>query len=97
MGYDVAVMAVFTIIALGDNTEALDARIPAAFPNEHLFLAKGRWLVVGDGIAKDISEKVGTSTTVGLFTVFAISGYFGWAPNTVWEWLALKSLTVKHG
>ena len=98
MRYDVAVMAVFAIISLGENAEALDAKIKESFPAENFFfLAGGRWLVVGDGIAKDISDRLGTSAIVGLFAVFAVSGYFGWAPNTVWEWLALKSVTVKHG
>jgi hypothetical protein len=98
MGYDVPSMAVFTVLSLSDNPATLDARVKEQFPNDHLSLAPGRWVVAADGIvAKDVADKLGNGTTLGLFTVFAISGYYGWATNTLWEWLALKSNPAKHG
>jgi hypothetical protein len=95
--YDVATMPVFAVVSLSDSNETLNTRVKEQFPNDHYVLASGRWLVAGEGIAKEISDKLGTAASVGtLFAVFAIGGYFGWAPNTVWEWMALKTLPIKR-
>jgi hypothetical protein len=89
-------MAVFAILSLLDSQEtreALGAKIKDVYPNDHFVLAPGRWMVRGDGIAKEVSDKLGvTAGAFGHAIVFSVSGYFGWANNTVWEWLALKSM-----
>lgn len=100
MRYDVAVMTVFVIISLIDSPESrepLEAKIKTLYPNDHFVIAPGRWLVAGDGIAKEVSDSLGiTAGVFGHAVVFAISGYFGWAAPPMWEWIALKSIPVKR-
>jgi hypothetical protein len=98
MGYDVGGMAVFAVLSLierQEGHEALDAAIKSTYPNDHFPLAPGGWLLRSDGNAKEVSEKLGImGGTLGNAVVFGVSGYFGLANNTVWEWLALKSTLV---
>jgi hypothetical protein len=97
MSYDVAVMTVFVIISLSDNPQLLEVKLKEQYPNDHFVLAPGRWLVAAEGIAKTVSDKlVGLGNpTFGMFVVFALSGYYGFAYNAIWEWIALKSVAAK--
>lgn len=61
------------------------------FPNAHLTIAPGQWLVFGPGTAKEISDQLGItaeSPTINNGIVLAISGYYGRASNNIWEWIA---------
>jgi len=90
-------MAVFTVLSLSQVAPPiLETKIKAVYPNDHFPLGPGKWLVVSDGIAKNVSDKLGLADgTAGIVAVFAISGYYGFAPNSIWEWLAQK-FTVKN-
>ena len=83
-------MAVFTVIAPKPNPQ-IEPKLVEKFPGEHIKISEGVWLVSGSGIAKDISDKLGFSdSSTGEGIVFATAGYFGYASNAIWEWIALK-------
>ena len=90
-------MSVFVVLSPGPNP-ALEAAIQEKFPADFMTVGAGQWLVAGDGIAKEVSDKLGITTgAVGTGIVVSVSGYFGFANNAIWEWLALKlSSGVKH-
>lgn len=90
-------MSVFVVFSPGPNP-ALEATIQEKFVDDYMVVSEGQWLVAGDGIAKDISDKLGISTgAVGNAIVVTVGGYFGYANNVIWEWLALKlSVGLKH-
>jgi hypothetical protein len=80
----------FAILAPPDNL-VIGARIAAEFPANFLQLWPGQWIIVASGTAKEISDVLGISEgKSGVAIVFAISGYFGWAANPTWEWIAAK-------
>lgn len=82
-------MPIFTVIAT-EAPEPVKAALKSALL-DHIEVAQNVWLVAGNGIAKDISDQLGiTQGQNGTGFVFAISGYYGYASNAVWEWLALK-------
>jgi hypothetical protein len=75
--------------------ERLGAAIKAAFPENFLQMAeRGQWIVVGEGTAREISNKIGITgvepTEIGTSIVFSVSGYFGRASSEIWEWIAVK-------
>ncbi|HCC56667.1 MAG TPA: hypothetical protein DEQ47_05295 [Solibacterales bacterium] len=83
-------MSVFVVLSPGPNP-VLESTIHEKFADDYMLVSEGQWLVAGDGIAKDISDKLGiTAGTAGHAIVITIGGYFGYANNAVWEWLALK-------
>ena len=71
-----------------------DLRLASAvltkFPNAFIQIAPGQWLVSEKGkTAQQISDQLGLSDgSIGSGIVFAISGYYGRAPNNIWEWIA---------
>jgi hypothetical protein len=60
------------------------------FQNAFMQIAPGQWLVSAKATtAQQISDQLGiTDGTNGSGIVFAISGYYGRAPNNIWEWIA---------
>src|SRR5882724_7895338 len=62
----------------------LATAIRREFPNDHLVLASGQWLIAFDGTAQDLYAKLtGSVTTNVLGTMFVASifGYWGYAPS----------------
>ena len=83
-------MAIFTVVATGDIAK-LAAAIRQEFPEDHLAVSPDVWLIAAGGIAKDVSDRLGiTEGQNGTGIVFAMSGYYGFASNAIWEWLTLK-------
>jgi hypothetical protein len=80
---------VFVVLSQMTADLRLSQAIQSKFPNKSLSLGPGQWLLAGPGTAKDISDQLGISDgSFGVTAeVFAISGYFGWAPNNIWEWI----------
>jgi hypothetical protein len=75
----------------------LEEAVKAAFPGNFFQISeRGQWLVVGEGTAREISNKIGITGTepdqakIGTSIVFAVSGYFGRASSELWEWVAVK-------
>ena len=79
--------------------QEMDARLGEAvqtsFPGNSFPLAeRGQWLVVGEGTAREVSDKIKITGVepplIGSSIVFAVSGYFGRASSETWEWIAAK-------
>jgi|SRR5580700_5492884 hypothetical protein len=69
--------------------------VKTAFPDSFFQMSdRGQWLVVGEGTAREVSNKIGITgvepATIGTSVVFAVSGYFGRASSEMWEWVAVK-------
>lgn len=78
-----------------DMDERLGVAIKTAFPDNSLQVSdRGQWLIVGEGTAREISNKIGITgiepPPIGASIVFSVSGYFGRASSEVWEWIAVK-------
>lgn len=87
-------MIVYSIIAVAP-APGLDAAIKAAFPNNWLQVTPTFWLVAGTGTAQEVSNKIGITPPgrtpdLGTAVVFATAGYYGRAPNNIWEWIKAK-------
>ena len=86
-------MALFAIMAPSEFP-ALAAQLQLHYPDNHLKVGPGQWLVAGVGTAIDVSNQLGITTgQSGLAIVCLIGGYFGRAPNNIWEWMAAKGKT----
>jgi hypothetical protein len=83
-------MALFAIMAPVE-WPGLVAALQTSYPDSHLKIGPGQWLVAGGGTAGDVSNQLGiTSGASGVAMVCLIGGYFGRAPSNVWEWMATK-------
>jgi hypothetical protein len=86
-------MPIFVILPKNNAArEAVRQNVETLFPNS---LVSGAWLVSAAGTSEEISNTLritgeGTDHTAPSVIVFTISGYFGRAPNNVWEWLTEK-------
>jgi hypothetical protein len=83
-------MALFAIFAASDNP-ALIASLQTHFPENHLKVGTGQWLLAGSGTAAEISNTLGITTgTSGSGIVVLVGGYYGRASTNIWEWMASK-------
>lgn len=49
-----------------------------------------QWLLVGEGTARDVSNRLGVTKEppeIGNGIVFTVAGYYGRTPQPTWEWL----------
>lgn len=85
-------MAIFAIMSeKGTGAEKLDAAIKLNFPQDHLTINPGSWLVAWKGTPSDLSAKLGISdATTGSAVVVSISTYFGRASPDIWVWIKTK-------
>jgi hypothetical protein len=64
--------------------QALEAKLPGKYYQ----MPKGEFVVSFTGTSKDLSDALGiTDGTAGTAMVASISGYYGRAPNDLWEWI----------
>lgn len=84
-------MAVFVIME-GTENPLVAQRIKEAYPNDHLKVARGQWLVSDTGNARTVSEKLGfwKDSGIGGTLVFATSSYYGLHSSDVWDWIKTK-------
>ena len=84
---------IFAIIA-ADNPGALKTKIEAEFPDAHLSVGTGQWLLVGPSTmtSQELSKKLSISseTSISGAIVLSVNSYFGRAPVSTWEWLTAK-------
>jgi len=82
-------MAIFAIIAQpSPNSARLPGAVTSIFPENHLQIAEGVWLVAAKITAKEVSDKMGiTDGKNGSAVVVEIAGYFGRADPTIWSWI----------
>jgi len=53
-------------------------------------LTNGAWIIDFQGTSRELSDKIGTTSdprTTGSVLYTGISGYWGYGPTTLWEWL----------
>ncbi len=86
----VTVFAIAASPPFGAN--GIEAAISSKYArDEWLKVTDAFWLVSDTGIAKDVSDKLGIGNDVEMSAVIvAFGGYYGRAPNHIWEWIALK-------
>ncbi len=84
-------------VVAGDNDSRLGAAVAHTYPEDHIKVWTGLYLVSAEATAQQVSERLGvTNGQIGRAVVTSINGYFGYAPKNVWEWLAVKG-TPRHG
>jgi hypothetical protein len=80
----------FAIIAVSDQAK-LAAAIQEKFPQDHLLLVPGQWLVASDLTAQELSSVLGiTDGDNGTALVLSFQTYFGRSVPQTWEWIANK-------
>jgi hypothetical protein len=83
------------------NDETMDAAIRGAieehFPAENYPLGRGQWIVAAEGTSKELSDKLGVTTTeanpnplISNTIVLGIAGYYGRHSRDMWEWMASR-------
>jgi len=86
-------MIVFSVVAV-DPGPGFAQAVASAFPQNHLQISSTVWLVAGTGTAQEISNAIGITPefnpALGTGLVTTISGYYGRAPNNIWEWIQAK-------
>lgn len=85
-------MSIFAVIRQpSSQPENLAAAVGAAFPDAHLKLADGVWIVAGSGTPKAISDRLGvTNGRNGSAVILEVSNYYGRASNHIWGWIKDK-------
>jgi len=93
--YSSRYMAQFVVTGRDDTK--LGPAIQATYPNDHIKVWEGLWLVSDEAAtAQEVCKKLNaTEGALGTVIVTSINGYYGYAPKNVWEWLAVKG-TPKH-
>lgn len=83
-------MALFAIMTPSEFP-TLVTSLQTNYPDNHLKIGPGQWLVAGIGTAVDVSNKLGlTDGQSGVGIVCQVGGYYGRAANNIWEWMATK-------
>jgi hypothetical protein len=73
------------------NLPQLGQVIAAKYPNDHLMLSPGQWIVIASGTAKEICDHLGiTDGSTGDAVVVAGTSYYGRASSQIWEWMASR-------
>ncbi len=86
-------MALFAIISLAaaPSPTALETKINQTFPDAVLKIGEGKWLVVTNITAMEISDKTGISTgQLGFVLVLKVEDYYGFAQSNIWPWIKAK-------
>jgi hypothetical protein len=89
----------FALIAVAD-AEKMAAKLVSEFPDTHLKVANGQWLLVGESSVTTtevshklhITDETGTppTDTPGSAIVLSVSNYYGRASRNIWEWITSK-------
>ena len=84
-------MPLFVVIPTEDDT-TIGVSLAEKYGNKALELPRGEWLVSYDGTSKQFSDELGISENLGQSAVVLnFSGYWGYADNSIWEWLAVNA------
>jgi hypothetical protein len=89
----------FAIVA-ADDPEKMGAKLLAEFPDLHLKIGTGQWLVVGAAsmTTTEVSHKLRVTDDTnnppsdfpGAAIVLSVSNYYGRASQNIWEWITSK-------
>lgn len=84
-------MSIFVVFRVQDPLK-ISAAIAKEFPNDHLSVDHNEWLISSSSTALDVAGKLGVSTGEnGGAIIFAMSGYYGRAPTSIWDWIKAKA------
>lgn len=77
------------------DPDALARGVEDAISEHDRYLLKsGGWLIRFDGTSRELSDKIGitnaTQNPVGSALVVGVAGYYGKAPNDMWEWIKTR-------
>ena len=83
-------MAIFVVLPLVPMP-SLAQKIAEIFPTDFYRLSDTQFLVSTTGTTVELCERLGiNSGEINSTIVFATSGYYGRAPNVIWEWIKAK-------
>jgi hypothetical protein len=79
----------FIVIPINRDRAELARTLAEKFPEDYYRLPNGEWLVRFDGTSEALSTTLEKSSAGvgGRALVFAIEGYFGFAPASAWTWI----------
>jgi hypothetical protein len=88
-------MALYLIVALGNSAPVIDAAVAQKMGASAYKIENGKWVAHSTAqTSKEVSDAIGISSDnpatamVASAVVVAVRGYYGRAPNTLWEWMA---------
>ena len=84
-------MAIFVITPL-DDPAMLKVKIAQVFPGKYYAMPSGGFLLSAEGTSKTIGEQLELESNkagLGRVMVTSASGYWGYGPLDMWEWLKL--------
>ncbi len=84
-------MLVFAVISVTENPD-LETRVKEAYPFAHLKFAPNVWFIADSGVtAQEVCEKIAVKPGgISGVVVSNVEKYFGYASNTIWEWIKVK-------
>jgi hypothetical protein len=96
-------MTIFAVL-LPTPQPGLVNEIRNAYPSDHLSITDTQWIISGTGTAIDVCAKLkiydakdpGREPS-GSAVVFAVSNYFGRAPQNIWDWIKVKLEATPNG
>lgn len=63
-----------------------------SFPDNHLEVTDGQFLVASQSTAMDVSNRLGiTDGENGSAIVFSMGSYYGRASTNIWDWIKSKA------
>jgi hypothetical protein len=85
-------MTIFAVFRVNDPAK-MESAVHGAFPNDHIKIGDGEWLVSAVGTAREVSDrlKVTPPGETGPAIIFSMANYFGRAPTEVWDWIKAKA------
>lgn len=84
-------MSIFVLFRVTDP-QKVKLALSLNFPDDHLEVDIGQFLVSSNLSAESISEKLGiTGGANGNAIVFAMGSYYGRASTNIWDWIKAKA------
>jgi hypothetical protein len=91
-------MAIF-IITAATESPVLASAIARLYPNDHIQIGPGQWLVAAELTTRQLSDKLDVTSGNAGNSIFiaGISTYYGRHRTDIWEWIRLKWDGGPHG
>ena len=84
-------MIVFAVMAVQSPEKTAQA-LEREYPRNHLQLSSSAWFVAGSGTAQNVYNRLNpTDDRAQQLVVATTAGYWGFAPQNVWEWVKAKT------
>ena len=80
-------MAIFAIVGIKPNS-GLATAVERDYAGKFAVVGPNHWIVSGEGTAQSVSDSLGVrGGGLGTVIVYNVAGYYGFAPQNLWEWL----------